>query len=178
MKGSTNPSDWGSVPTSYSDSNWDAAICNWSANGFRLPTESEWEYACRGGTSSMYYWSNSYDEATTKQYCWFLYNCGGSGSWTTPHADKGGTQPVGTRLPNAFGLYDMSGNVWEWCWDWYGSYPISPTNDPKGSVAVSFRVLRGGCWDYYGSGCRSANRNWSNPGGRGSYLGFRLVRTK
>jgi formylglycine-generating enzyme required for sulfatase activity len=172
----------------------DTVTCNWSANGYRLPTEAEWEYACRGGTTSRYYWGSSYDEAQTKQYCWFGLNANGGGGttnqhWTTPHADKGGTQPVGTKLPNAFGLYDMNGNVLEWCYDWYGDYSASAQTDPNGATTGSSRVLRGGSWygsifdsligskDYLGS----AYRESKTPTYRDTYLdscGFRVCRNK
>lgn len=172
----------------------DTVTCNWSANGYRLPTEAEWEYACRGGTTSRYYWASSYDEAQTKQYCWFGLNANGDGGttnqhWTTPHADKGGTQPVGTKLPNAFGLYDMSGNVSEWCNDWYGDYSSSAQTDPKGATTGNSRVLRSSSWfgsifdvfigskDYLGS----AHRQNKTPTYRDTYLnsyGFRVCRNK
>jgi len=158
----------------------DVVTCNWSANGLRLPTEAEWEYACRAGTTTTYYWGNDATETGIKPYCWYYYNAY-SGGWTEPHAEKGCTQPVGTKLPNAFGLYDMSGNVYEWCWDWYGSgyYSTSPGTDPKGTDSGSYRVLRGGCWSYYDSILRSADRgSYLYPGGRYGHIGFRVARTK
>lgn len=159
----------------------DTVTCNWSANGYRLPTEAEWEYACRAGTTSKYYWANTTDEAQIKQYAWFDENAGNS--WTTPHADKPGPQPVGMKLPNLFGLYDMSGNVSEWCWDMYGPYDATAQTDPRGSL-TGRRVVRGGFWDHNSpSNLRSSARNWSYSSGVdrsdcSPYRGFRVCRTK
>lgn len=125
----------------------DIVICDWAATGFRLPTEAEREYACRAGTTSMYYWSEYYDEAEMRQYAWFGLNSGGS--WRSePCAEKAGTQPVGTRKANAFGLFDMIGNVTEWCWDFYDPYyyDVSPDTDPRGPDSGDHRVGRGGSW--------------------------------
>ncbi len=106
---------------------------NYSANGYRLPTEAEWEYACRGGTNTIYYWGNESDEETVDQYAWYLKNASNF-------------QTVAQKLPNSYGLYDMIGNVLEWCNDWYDStyYTGSPTINPTGPSSGSSRVLRGG----------------------------------
>ena len=125
-----------------------------------LPTEAQWEYACRAGTTTMYYWGESMDG----DYCWSKDN-----SSSTTH-------PVGTKTPNAWGLYDMSGNVWEWCLDWYGSLTNGMT-DPEGSSSGSARVLRGGSWDYGADRCTSSGRSYRNPSSVYYYGGFRLVRT-
>ncbi len=141
---------------------------------FRLPTEAEWEYACRAGTTTRFYWGDSDSESVMKQYCWYEKNAE-DGDWTSPHADEEGTQPVGLKLPNAWGLYDMSGNVWEWCQDWYGDYPLGAVVDPIGQESGSLRVARGGCWLSYAWYCRSADRSGCGPDLTSDNLGFRLV---
>ena len=144
---------------------------------YRLPTEAEWEYARRAGTSSAYYWGSSSSESTMKAYCWYSKNANSS-SWTSPHASSSGTQPVGTRQANAWGLYDMSGNVWEWCQDVYTSdYSNCPTDGRAYSGQGSYRVNRGGSWNSYARYCRSANRINYSPGYRRSNLGVRLARS-
>ena len=140
---------------------------------FRLPTEAEWEYACRAGTTSTYYWGEDASEATMKQYCWYDKNAN-SGAWTLPHAAIQGAQPAGQKIPNAFGLYDMSGNVVEWCSDWFGAYTSTAVTDPAGPASGSDRVFRGGSWGF-GSNCRSADRSNNNPAGRYGSVCFRLV---
>ncbi len=130
---------------------------------YRLPTEAEWEYAARGGSSGRgykYAGSNTIDEVA-----WYTSNSGGK------------TRPVGQKKSNELGLYDMSGNVWEWCWDWYGSYPSSAQTNPKGPNTGSGRVLRGGSWDCYPLLCRVADRLYGTPGDRVNVIGFRLSRT-
>jgi len=159
----------------------DTVTCNWTTNGYRLPTEAEWEYACRAGSTGMYYWGMTYDQAQMKQYCWYDMNTW-VGSWTDPHAAKGGTQPVGTRLPNAWGLYDMSGNVWEWCNDWWEWQSArGPQTDPRGPLsglqAKEACIRRGGGWSFFWDGCRTAGRFRGEPTFREQYLGFRVVRT-
>jgi formylglycine-generating enzyme required for sulfatase activity len=126
---------------------------------YRLPTESQWEYACRAGTSTAYSFGDSAD--ALGEYGWFQGNSNGS-------------QPVGKKMPNAWGLYDMHGNVLEWCSDWHGDYPGGLAVDPTGSTDGSHRVTRGGFWFFSASGCRSAYRSWLVPTKRGDYLGFRV----
>ncbi len=130
---------------------------------YRLPTEAEWEYACRAGTETPYYWGEAWDDA----YGWCNENSGGS------------THDVGMKKPNAWGLYDMSGNVWEWCQDWYDKYPATfKDTDPPGPSGGSSRVLRGGSWNSYLQYCRSASRNpYYTPAYLNSSHGFRVVRT-
>jgi formylglycine-generating enzyme required for sulfatase activity len=130
------------------------------ANGYRLPTEAEWEYACRAGTTTPYSSGSSVDAAG-----WYGNNSGSV------------TQPVGQKQANAWGLYDMHGNVWEWCWDWYGNYSSGSQTDPTGAASGSFRVLRGGGWDGLASYLRSAFRDGHNPSSQFSNYGFRLVRS-
>ena len=131
-----------------------------TSQNFRLPTEAEWEFACRGGNNSRgykYCGSNYIDNVA-----WYDGNTG----------DK--THPVATKLPNELGIYDMSGNVWEWCSDWYGKYSSGAQANPKGPYDGSYRVVRGGSWDDNAKGCRSSNRTCNSPGYRADYLGLRL----
>ena len=128
---------------------------------FRLPTEAEWEYAARGGNKSQgYKYSGS---NTIGDVAWYYDN-----SSSTAHQ-------VGTKAPNELGLYDMSGNVWEWCSDRYGSYSSSSQTNPTGPTSGSIRVLRGGSWSSIAQGCRVSFRYGYNPADRYYYLGFRLV---
>ena len=130
---------------------------------YRLPTEAEWEYACRAGTATAYGFGD--DRSGLGVYGWFGSNSGSK------------THPVGEKKPNAWGLYDMHGNVWEWCQDWHGDYPSGSATDPTGATSGSLRVNRGGGWFYDARFCRSANRSWFTPEGRSSYLGFRVLRS-
>ena len=127
---------------------------------FRLPTEAEWEFACRGGNNSLgykYSGSNYIDNVA-----WYDGNSG----------DK--THPVGTKAPNELGIYDMTGNVWEWCCDWYGDYSSGAQTNPKGPYDGSFRVDRGGSSHINAGICRSSNRSYASPGVRDDYIGLRL----
>ena len=130
---------------------------------YRLPTEAEWEYACRAGTTTR--WSFGDDENQLGDYAWYDGN-------NSPD----GTKEVGKKKPNPWGLFDMHGNVWEWCQDRYGSYSSGAQVDPTGSSSGSARVLRGG--DFYSGAqaARSANRDSYSPGSRYDFLGFRLLR--
>lgn len=127
---------------------------------FDLPTEAQWEYACRAGTTTTYSYGNSADGS----YMWYYDNSSSK------------THEVGTKSPNPWGLYDMHGNVWEWCLDWYAS-SLSGGADPKGSSTGSYRMLRGGSWLYETSGCASSYRYYFGPSGEYNSFGFRLVRT-
>jgi len=140
-----------------------------STGTYRLPTEAEWEYACRAGTSGPFYFGKclSTDQANYDGN-YPLEGC--------PNGDfRNKTTPVGNFEPNAYGLYDMHGNVWEWCQDWYGEYPTSPVTDPTGPENGADRVLRGGCWNSVAGYGRSAYRDGDWPGLRYDSAGFRLV---
>jgi hypothetical protein len=128
---------------------------------FDLPTEAQWEYACRAGTSTTY----SYGDSANGSYMWYLSNSSSK------------SYEVGTKSPNPWGLYDMHGNVFEWCLDWYAS-SLTGGTDPKGSSSGSSRVVRGGSWNFNASRCASSIRDaYGGPSGEGSNFGFRLVRT-
>ena len=166
---STNPDVWGTVPTS-SDSEWNAVECDWNANGYRLPTEAEWEYAARAGDNTVdsLTYSGTSDVNELGKYAWYESN------------SNSVTHEVGTKLPNAFGLYDMSGNVWEWCWNWItDSYDTEAEggSDPTGASAGSSRVLRGGCCSSLTGNFPVSVRSSYTPSKRYYDTGFRVVRS-
>lgn len=135
-----------------------------SKSGYRLPTEAQWEYAARGGTTTAYYWGDDTAIATVSKYAWFSSNSSSS------------THPVATKLPNAYGLYDMAGNVCQWTNDWYGTYATTAQTDPTGASSGSYRVVRGGSWYWSASFLSSADRNKNFATDRYSNFGFRAVR--
>jgi formylglycine-generating enzyme required for sulfatase activity len=161
------------------------AFCDWltkkERGRYRLPTEAEWEYACRAGTKAAYASgerlveltkiANLYDETTAAQFPQWKEHA-------VLASDRHSfTAPVGSQRPNAFGMYDMHGNVWEWCSDWYGEdyYGRSPRDDPPGPKSGKVRVRRGGSWQTWAFYCRSSFRNWNTPDTRYVLVGFRVV---
>jgi len=158
----TNPDDW---PSGWNtnDANHTNVSCNWSANGYRLPTEMEWMFAALGGNQSQgytYSGSNNIDDVA-----WYSDNSGSQ------------THDVGTKGPNELVTYDMSGNVWEWCWDiWNLSYPSGSYTNPTGPVSGPYRVRRGGSWSYYLYYCTVTYRLYHNPQSADWNFGFRICR--
>lgn len=136
---------------------WEADL---DKNGYRLPTEAQWEYACRGGSEGAYCFGD--DRSMLGEYAWF------------GEKSEGKTHPVGKKKPNSYGLYDMHGNVWEWCHDWYGEYG-EDNRDPSGPASGSNRVVRGGGWADGASYLRSANRDFYAPDLALNYVGFRVA---
>lgn len=140
--------------------------CDFTKNGYRLPTEAQWEYACRAGSTTEYWWGPDTNGMGAR--AWSLLNISGT------------THPVATKLANAYGLYDMIGNVWQWCNDWYGTYTAGAATNPLGASGDAigwFRVLRGSSWykgSYFGL-FRSASRSYSYPDRGGNDGGFRVV---
>lgn len=126
--------------------------CDFAANGYRLPTEAEWEYACRAGTTTAYYFG-SHDQSLG-DFAWYEKNSGRR------------PRPVGQKRPNPWGLFDMCGNVWEWCNDFYqvDYYKQAPSQDPRGPDAGETKVVRGGAWRFDSENCRSGYRYYENPG--------------
>jgi formylglycine-generating enzyme required for sulfatase activity len=168
---------------------WNDAVayCNWlsqkEGTTYRLPTEAEWEYACRAGTTGRSYNGNDPEKLTEIANVWDAAakenvsrssnnNLNSSDGWAF-------TSPVGEFRPNNFGLYDMIGNAWEWCSDWYGEdyYSKSPHRDPTGPISGSHRIQRGGGWYNWAVRCRSATRAHGVPGYRHCSVGFRVVRS-
>ncbi len=136
---------------------------------YSLPTEAQWEYACRAGTRSAF----SYGSSLSSRQANFEGNYPYGGASKGPYLKK--TAPVGSYASNDWGLYDMHGNVWEWCYDWKGNYTMGTATDPAGPSSGSARVERGGSWNDYARSCRSALRGSSTPGARSILLGFRLA---
>ncbi|MEK0447018.1 MAG: hypothetical protein RLZZ399_2339, partial [Verrucomicrobiota bacterium] len=163
----------------YRTGNSDAVVCDWSANGYRLPTEAEWEVAARGGRSGKRFpWGDTITHSQANYYSdsGYAYDVSPTRGFhpTYGTGDLPYTSPVGSFAANGYGLKDMAGNVFQWCWDWYGTY--SGGNDPKGSAAGSSRVLRGGYWSGDAGDARCAQRFSGTPSDAFDDYGFRLAR--
>ncbi|MBN83995.1 MAG: hypothetical protein CMJ70_28040 [Planctomycetaceae bacterium] len=132
---------------------------------YRLPTAAQWEYACRAGTTTAYSFGDN--DSELGEYAWYTEN--------TRDAGQKYAHTVGRKKPNRWGLYDMHGNVWEWCSDWYGAYPSGDATDPTGPNSGSRRVLRGGSWSSLAGFWRSSLRYGRRPSSRGNRVGFRVT---
>jgi len=147
---------------------WNTIQTFCTATGMRLPTEAEWEYACRAGTQTPFY-NGSTDDNTLGALAWYGSCCGGNSG--------GQTRPVGGKAANAFGFHDMLGNVWEWVNDRYGSYSANAQTNPAGPVSATSRVVRGGSWLNGSGNVRSSLRYYDSPGNSTDDVGFRVART-
>jgi len=154
---------------------WDDCVAFCEALGkkdgrtYRLPTEAEWEYACRAGTTTPFHFGDTISVNQSNYDGNYTYSNGKKGVYRQKMT------PVGSFPANAWGLFDMHGNVWEWCADWFGPYPEGELKDPQGFIGGEARVLRGGSWSFNPRFCRSACRYWRAPGSRDYDLGCRVA---
>ncbi|MDD2229328.1 MAG: SUMF1/EgtB/PvdO family nonheme iron enzyme [Candidatus Cloacimonetes bacterium] len=166
----TNPAYWpGGWNTS--NANHTNVSCDWTANGYRLPTEAEWQFAARGGNQTHNYTYSGSDDIDA--VAWFYNNACAMGIFYPDY----GVHTVGTKLANELGLYDMSGNIWEWCWDTYGSYPSGSQNNPTGANSGLYRMLRGGAWNHNSNFCEVSDRYYNEPANYYYNIGFRVCRS-
>jgi len=169
IDGSTDPDVWisaagGDIPT-IRNATWDAVTIVEGSTGYRLPTEAQWEFACRAGSNPTWTWHFGNDEAQLENYAWYEAN------------SNGRTRQVGLKQPNAWGLYDKHGNLSEWVWDWWGNTFPNPADlsDPRGPSNGDERVLRGASWLFSAYSLHSATRDSIRPSHRSRNLGFRVV---
>ena len=174
----SNPSYFTGQPDSPSrpveQVSWNTVQSFNSATGMRLPTEAEWEYAYRAGTTTAFHSMPGYPNGTNDvslvgNIAWYYYNTCSGGDGCRTHA-------VGEKAANALGIHDMAGNVWEWCQDWYGDYSSANQTNPTGPTSGNYRLLRGGSWGGYSYDCRASQRSFGTPDGSNYYLGFRVAR--
>ena len=142
---------------------------------YRLPTEAEWEYACRAGTTNVFYLGNSLSNAMANFNGQWEYISGSGVGFNSGGTFLNRTTTVGSYAPNPWGLYDMAGNDWEWCQDWYGTFTSASATDPSGPSTGTERAFRGGTFNANGALCRSANRNKTTPATAANTIGFRVV---
>jgi len=165
--GSTNPDDW-----ELQSPKWDSIIIIPGSNGYRLPTEAQWEYACRAGTTTPFSTGETINSTQANYNGTSPYGNSKAGEYLKK------TTPVGSYPPNPWGLYDIHGNVWEWCWDWKENYTADSKIDPTGPQTGKYRAERGGSWSSGGSNIRCACRSYDFPSVKGYNDGFRLVLPK
>jgi formylglycine-generating enzyme required for sulfatase activity len=165
------PSDkgWGRGNRPVIKVSWNDATAFAEWMGCRLPTEAEWEYACRAKTTMPFYTGNNITTAQANYNGFYPYNNNAKGEF------QGKTLPVGSFVANEFGLFDMHGNVWEWCSDWYGDFSSLEQTNPKGATTGLYRVFRGGSWTGDAFCCRAACRGYNTPESSNTRTGFRVV---
>lgn len=163
INGSTNPLNWGVTPT-YDSPAWNAVVCNWDADGYRLPTDAEWEFAARGGTNSPDYMFSGSNNINLV-------------AWNDGNATVPGCKPVGSKAPNSLGIHDMSGNLWEYCWDWRDDFTGEDEVDPTGPINGFLRLARGGYWLNLPQQCRVYERSGYYAFEGSYWMGFRVARS-